>query len=78
MKNRPPGLARKCDCFMVNHNVNLTTKNNKIRFKSLDEYSNTWYPMRTYLKGHQNKNKTQHTEPTKLVPISFVELKVKR
>ena len=34
--------------------------------------------MRTYLKGHQNKHKRQCTEPTKLVPISFLELKIKR
>ena len=34
--------------------------------------------MRTYLKGQCNKNKRQRTEPTKLVPISFVELKIKR
>ena len=34
--------------------------------------------MRTYLKGQCNKNKRQHTKPTKLVPISFVELKIKR
>ena len=34
--------------------------------------------MRTYLKGHHNKNKRQRTKPTKLVPISFLELKIKR
>ena len=34
--------------------------------------------MRTYLKGQHNENKRQRTEPTKLVPISFIELKIKR
>ena len=34
--------------------------------------------MRTYLNGQYNNNKRQRTEPTKLVPISFVELKTKR
>ena len=34
--------------------------------------------MCTYLKGQCNTNKRQYTEPTKLVPISFVELKIKR
>ena len=34
--------------------------------------------MRTYLKTQYNKNKRQCTEPTKLVPISFVELKMKQ
>ena len=34
--------------------------------------------MHTYLKGHLNPNKRYRTEPTKLVPISFIELKVKR
>ena len=34
--------------------------------------------MCTYLKGQHNKNKRQRTEPTKLVPISFIELNIKR
>ena len=34
--------------------------------------------MRTYLKGQYNNNKRQRTEPTKLLSISFVELKIKR
>ena len=34
--------------------------------------------MCTYLKGQYNKNKRKRTEPTKLVPISFVELKIKQ
>ena len=34
--------------------------------------------MSNYLKGQLNKNKRQRTEPTKLVPISFIELKIKR
>ena len=45
---------------------------------SLDECLNNSHTMRTYLKSHQNKNKRQRTEPTKLVPISFLELKIKR
>ena len=62
---------------MVNHNVNSATKSNKFKCKSLDECLNTFFTMSAYLKGHQNKNKRQHTEPTKLEPIiSFVELKI--
>ena len=61
---------------MMNHNVNLATK--KIKFKLLDEGLNIFYTMRTYLKDQYDKNKRQRTEPTKLVPISFVELKIKR
>ena len=72
-----PGLAKKCECFMANHDVNLATKSSKFKFKSLDECLNNSYTMRTYLKGQYNNNKRQHTEPTKLVPISFVELKIK-
>ena len=63
---------------MVNHTVNLTTKSNKFKFKSLDECLNKSYSMRTYLKCQYNNNKRQRTEPTKLVPISFVELEIKR
>ena len=63
---------------MVNHNVNLATKSNNFNFKSLDEYLNTLYTMLTYLKGQKNNNKRQHREPTKLVPIMFVELKIKQ
>ena len=63
---------------MVNHNVHLFTKSNKTKFKSIDECLNTSYNMSTYLRGQYNKNERQHTEPTKLVPISFIELKIKR
>ena len=28
-----PGLAKKCECFMVNHNVYLATKSNGFKFK---------------------------------------------
>ena len=63
---------------MANHDVNLATKNNKFKSKSLDECFNSLYTMHTYLKDQYNKNKRQHTEPTKLVPISFVELKIKQ
>ena len=62
---------------MKNYNTNLAVKSNKFKFISLDECLNDLYTMRTYLKGHQ-KNKRQHTKPTKLVPISFLELKIKR
>ena len=47
-------------------------------FGVLGECLNNLYTMRTYLKGQYNKNKRQRKEPTKLVPISFVELKIKR
>ena len=63
---------------MENNGVNLATKSNKIKFKSLDECLNNSYTMRTYLKGQCNKNKRQRKEPTKLVPISFVELKINK
>ena len=46
--------------------------------KLLDECLNNLYTMRTYLKGQCNKNKRQRTEPTLLVPISSVELKIKQ
>ena len=73
-----PGLAENNECFMTNYNTNLAIKSNKFKFKSLDEWLNNLYTMCTYLKGHQNKNERQHTKPTKLVPISFLELKIKR
>ena len=73
-----PGVNNSCECFMVTNNENLATKNSKIRFDSLDECLTMSYTTRTYLKGHQNPNKRQRTEPTKLVPISFIELKIKR
>ena len=69
-----PGLAKKCKYFMTNHHVNLATKSNEFKFKSLDECLNNLHSMRTYLKGQYNKKKRQRTKPTKLVPISFVEL----
>ena len=62
---------------MANHNVNLATTSNKSKFKSPDECLHKSYSMHTYLKGQCNKNKRQRIEPTKLVPISFVELKIK-
>ena len=45
---------------MVNHNVDLVTKSNEFKFKSLDECLNTLYTMRTYLKGQYNKTKATH------------------
>ena len=63
---------------MANHDVNLGTKRSKFKFKSLDECLNNLYSIHTYLKGQYNNNKRQRTEPTKLVPISFVELKIKQ
>ena len=56
----------------------LATKSNKFKFDSLDECLNILHMMRTYLKGQHNKNKRQRTEPTKLVPISFIQLTIKR
>ena len=70
-------MAKKCECFMANH-VKLATKSNKFMFKSLDECLTNSYSMCTYLKGQYNNNKRRHTGPTKLVPIMFVELKIKR
>ena len=63
---------------MASHDVNFATKSNKFKSKSLDECLNNLYTLRTNLKGQHNKNKRQGTEPAKLVPISFVELKIKR
>ena len=71
------GPAENNERFMTNHNTNLAVKSNKFKFKSLDECLNNLYTMHTYLEGQHNKNKRQCTEPTKLVPISFVELKIK-
>ena len=62
---------------MTNHDVNLATKSNEFNVKSLDGCLNTSSTMRTYLKVQYNKNKMQRTEPTKLVPFSFIELKIK-
>ena len=48
-------------------------------FTSLDKCLNNSYSiLRTYLTSHHNNNKRRKTEPVKLVPISFIELKVKR
>ena len=63
---------------MANHDVKLATKSAKFKFKSLDACLNDSYSVLTYLKGQYNNNKRKHTEPTKLVPTSFVELKIKR
>ena len=72
------GLAKKCECFMANHDVNLITKSSKFKFKSLDKCLNNLYTMITCLKGQYNNNKRQRNEPTKLVPIRFIELKIKQ
>ena len=40
---------------MANHDVNLATKGDKFNFKSLDECSNNYFSMRTYMKGQYNK-----------------------
>ena len=63
---------------MANHDVNLAAKSNKFKLTSLNECLNNSYTMRTYLKGKCAKNKRQCTDPTKLVPIIFVELKIKQ
>ena len=39
-----PGLAKKFECFMANHDVNLATKSKKIKFESLDECLITCIP----------------------------------
>ena len=72
------GLAKNNECFTNNHNTNLAVKSNKFEFKSLDECLNNLYTMCNYLKGQHNKNKRQQTKPTKLDPISFLKLKIKR
>ena len=64
-------------CMSLN-SKKIATKSNKFKFQTLDECSNILHSMRTYLKGQHNENKRQRTEPTKLVPISFIELKIKR
>ena len=51
--------------------------NNK--FKSLDDCLNISYTsIRTYLVSQHNNNKRQKTNPTFLVPLTFVHLQVKR
>ena len=57
--------------------MDLDTKNNRTKFKSLDECLNTsMTTIRTYLKSHPNKR--QKIVPVPLIPITFVELKVKQ
>ena len=63
---------------MANHDINLATKIKKFKFKSLDECLNNSYSTHTYLKDQYNNNKRRRTEPTKLVPIIFIELKIKK
>ena len=73
-----PGPAKNNECLVNDEDTKLAVKSNKFKFMSLDQCLNNLYTMRTYLKGQQNKNKRQCTDPTKLVPISFLELKIKR
>ena len=57
--------------------MDLDTKNNLTKFKSLDKCLNTsMTSMRTYLKSHPNKR--QKIVPVPLIPITFVEPKIKR
>ena len=72
------GPAKNNECLVNDEDTKLAVKSNKFNFMSLDECLNNSYTMRTCLKGQQNKNKRQRTNPTKLVPISFLELKIKR
>ena len=72
------GPAKNNECLVNDEDTKLAVKSNKFKFMSLDECLNNLHTMRTYLKSQQNKNKRQRTEPTKLVPISFLELKIKR
>ena len=71
------GPAKNNECLVNDEDTKLAVKSNNFKFMSLDECLNNSCTMRTYLKGQQNKNKRQRTEPTKLVPISFLELKIK-
>ena len=63
---------------MVNHNENLATKINKLKVKIINKHLNTLYSVYADLKSHHNQNKRQDAELTKLVPIMFVELKIKQ
>ena len=72
------GLAKLCECFVTTINDNLAIWNNKFKFNSLDECLNSSFAMSNYMKCHKNQHKRQRTEPTKLVPISFIKLKIKR
>ena len=57
--------------------MDLDTTNNRTKFKSLDECLNTsMTSIRTYLKSHPHKR--QKIVPVPLIPITFVELKVKQ
>ena len=57
--------------------MDLGTKNNHTKLKSLDECLNTsMTSLWTYLKSHPNKR--QKIKPATLIPLIFVELKVKQ
>jgi len=61
----------------MHNSMNLDTKNNRTKFKSLDKCLNTsMTSLQIYLKSHPNKR--QKIKPVTLIPITFVELKVKR
>ena len=40
--------------------------------------NNSYSTLHTYLTSHHNKNKIRKTEPAKVVPVRFIDLKVKR
>ena len=57
--------------------MDLDTSNKRTKFKSLDTcLNNSMTSIQTYLKSHPNKR--QKIEPVTLIPITFVELKVKQ
>ena len=61
----------------MHNSMDLDTKNNCTKFKSLDKCLNTsMTSLQTYLKSHPNKR--HKIEPVTLIPITFVELKVKQ
>ena len=72
------GLVKSKSDENIMHNLmNLDTKNNRTKFKSLDKcLSTSMTSLRTYLKSHPNKR--QKIESVTLIPINFVELKEKQ
>ena len=72
------GLVKSKSDENIMHNLmNLDTKNNRTKFKSLDKcLSTSMTSLRTYLKSHPNKR--QKIESVTLIPITFVELKEKQ
>ena len=72
------GAAKKSNNYVIN-SANLAVKSTKNSFTSFDKCLNSSYStLHTYLTSQHNNNKRRKTEPVKLAPITFIDLKVKR